>query len=42
MNSYTVTEAAVMIEVAVQISSSTETVQLNISTVDGTALGQYS
>ena len=33
-------EAAGSVEVAVQITSATETVQVNISTVDGTATGK--
>ena len=35
-------EAAGSVEVAVQITSVTETVQVNVSTVDGTAIGKVS
>ena len=40
MTSYTTSEAAASVEVVVQISTATETVQVNISTFDGTALGR--
>ena len=40
MTSYTTSEAAASVEVVIQISTATETVQVNISTVDGTALGR--
>ena len=39
MSSYSVNEAAALVEVAVQISGATDTVQVNISSVDGTAIG---
>ena len=41
MSSYTVNEADALVEVAVQISDATETVQVNISSADGTAIGQH-
>ena len=41
MTSYIVNEAATFVEVAVQISGATETVQVNISSVDSTAIGQH-
>ena len=40
MPSYTVSETAATISVAVQISSASEAVRVNISTVDATALGK--
>jgi hypothetical protein len=40
MPSYTVSEAAVMVRVAVQISSASEPVTVNVSTTDATALGK--
>jgi hypothetical protein len=40
MPSYTVSEAAVMVRVAVQISSASEPVMVNVSTTDATALGK--
>jgi hypothetical protein len=40
MPSYTVSEAAIMVRVAVQISSVSEPVRMNISTMDTTALGK--
>ena len=40
MPSYTVSEAAMMVRVAVQISSASELVRVNISTIDETALGK--
>ena len=40
MPSYTVSEAALTVSVAAQISSATETVRVNVSTVDATALGK--
>ena len=41
MTSYSVNEAAALVEVAVQISGATDTVQVNISSADGTAIGQH-
>ena len=40
MPNYTVSEAAMTVSVAVQISSANETVRVNVSTVDVTALGK--
>ena len=40
MSSYTVSEAAAVIDVAVQISSATEPVMVNVSTATATALGK--
>ena len=40
MSSNSVSEAAGSVEVAVQITSATETIQVNVSTVDGTAIGK--
>ena len=40
MSSYTVSEAAAMVEVTVQISTTNEIVIVNVSTVDGTAIGK--
>ena len=40
MSSYTVSEAAAMVEVAVQISTANEIVIVSVSTVDGTAIGK--
>ena len=40
MTSYTVSEAAVMARVAVQVSSASEPVTVNVSTMDATALGK--
>ena len=40
MSSYTVSEAAAMVEVAFRISSANEIVRVNVSTVDGTAIGK--
>ena len=40
MPSYTVSEVAVTVSVAVQISSASEPVRVNVSTMDATALGK--
>ena len=40
MSSYTVSEAAAMIDVAVQITSATEMVKVNVRTMDATSLGR--
>ena len=40
MTSYIVSEAAFMAEVAVQVSSASESVTVNVSTMDATALGE--
>ena len=40
MTSYTTNEAAASVEVVIRMTTTTETVQVNISTVDGTALGK--
>lgn len=40
MPSYTVSEAAMTVSVAVQISSASEPVSVNVSTMDATALGE--
>ena len=40
MPSYTVSEAAVIARVAVQVSSASEPVTVNVSTMDATALGE--
>ena len=40
MASYTVSEAAALVSVAVQISSAFETVKVNVSTTGETALGK--
>ena len=39
--SYTVGEMAAMVNVAVQISSASETVRVNVGTMDTTASGRY-
>ena len=38
MSSYTVSEAAAMVEVAFRISSANEIVRVNVSTIDGLSL----
>ena len=40
MSSYSMSEAAAMVEVTVQISTTNEIVIVNVSTVDGTAIGK--
>ena len=40
MPSYTVSEAAAMVSIAVQISSAAESVSVSVSTMDVTALGK--
>ena len=40
MTSYTVSEAAAIARIAVQISSASEPVTVNVSTMDATALGE--
>ena len=40
MPSYTVSEAALMVTVAVQVSSASGPVRVNVSTTDATALGK--
>ena len=40
MPSYTVSEAALTVSVAVQVSSASEPVSVNVSTTDATALGE--